>query len=197
MSAGRPVPARAGAAATTRARIVDAVVHCLIRDGVPETSMAAIAAEAGVSKALLHYHYADRGGLLADVATQLGGRLVSRERAAMDDAHGSAAVDVLWRWLDDELARGELRAMLELGLLQQPAVRAASDAVMRSRHHAAARTVEQLFAGLGLVPRLPPALLGDASLAFADGLAVGGREAVLDPRAAFDVFWLALLSLAE
>jgi AcrR family transcriptional regulator len=159
--------------------------------------MAAIAAEAGVSKALLHYHYSDRARLLAEVVDQLGRRIIGRERSAMDRAQGSGAVDALWSWLDDELARGELRALLELALEHEPEVRAASTAAFRAREQAAARTVEQLFAGLGLTPRMPAALLAGASLAFVDGLAIGLSSPNRDPRASFDLFWLALLSLAE
>ncbi len=159
--------------------------------------MAAIAAEGSVSKALLHYHYADRARLLAEVATQLGRRLVERERAVMDAAHGSGAVDALWEWLDGELARGELRALLELAMQREPEVRAATDAAALARSRAAAHTVDRLFTGLGLTPRMPAALLAGASVAFVDGLAIGTATPTRDPRVSFDLFWLALLSLAE
>ena len=159
--------------------------------------MAAIAAEGGVSKALLHYHYSDRARLLAEVASQLGHRIVARERSAMDDAHGSGAVDALWRWLESELARGELRALLELALQHEPEVRAATAAAREARQRSATQTVERLFTGLGLVPRMPAPLLAGASIAFIDGLAVGTASTGHDPRVSFDLFWLALLSLAE
>jgi hypothetical protein len=104
-------------------------------------------------------------------------------------------VDALWSWLDGELAHGELRALLELGMLHEPEVRAACAEAALARRRAASETVERLFVGLGLVPRMPAELLGGASVAFIDGLAIDtGRH---DPRASFDVFWLALLSLAE
>ena len=180
-----------------RIRIVDATVRCLVRDGVAGASMAAIATEAGVSKALLHYHYADRARLMAEVGSQLGQRIVGRERRAMDGVQGSGAVDALWHWLEAELAQGELRALLELALQHEPEVRAATTAVTRAREQAATQTVEQLFAGLGLAPRMPAALLGGASIAFIDGLAVGAVSSARDPRVCFDLFWLALLSLAE
>ena len=157
--------------------------------------MATIAATAEVSKALLHYHYADGASLLAEVVSQLARRIVARERAAVDAASGSGTVDALWNWLEGELARGELRTLLELGMEREPAVKTASAEAALIRCHAADKTVEQLFAGLGLVPRMPARLLGAASIAFMDGLAID--TARRDPRASFDVFWLALLSLAE
>jgi AcrR family transcriptional regulator len=159
--------------------------------------MAAIATEGGVSKALLHYHYADRERLLAEVVAQLGRRITGRERAALDAAAGSSAVDALWEWLAGELTRGELRALLELAMQPEPGVRAAADAVALARGRAATQTVERLFTGLGLTPRMPAALLADASMAFIDGLAVGAPSPGRDPRVSFDLFWLALLSLAE
>ena len=172
-------------------------MHCLVREGVAGTSLAAIAAEGGVSKALLHYHFADRARLLAEVVAHLGQRIVARERAAMDSAHGSGAVDALWEWLDVELSRGELRVSLELAMQPEPEVRAAAAEAAAARVRASAHTVEQLFAGLGLTPRMPAALLGAASIAFVDGLAIGTTSVTRDPRVSFDLFWLALLSLAE
>jgi AcrR family transcriptional regulator len=185
-------PVRAGQ--TARNRILEAAIRSLVRDGT-DASMATIASASGVSKALLHYHYADRASLLAEVVVQLARRIMSRERAAMDAVSGSSAVDALWSWLDGELAHGELRALLELGMLHEPEVRDACAEAALARRRAASETVERLFAGLGLVPRMPAELVGGASVAFIDGLAIDtGRH---DPRASFDVFWLALLSLAE
>lgn len=187
----------AGAGPAARARILDGAARCVVERGAAEASMSAIAAAAGTSKALLHYHYADRAALLAELVTVLTARVTARERAALDGSAGSASVDALWAWLADELARGEVRVLLELGLLRDDAVRAASSSAAERRHAAATHTVEQLFGRLGLTPRLPAPLLGRASLAFVDGLAAASVAAAGDPRVSFDVFWLALLGLAE
>jgi AcrR family transcriptional regulator len=192
--AAAPKP-RAGAAA--RARIVDAAIQSLVRDGATNASMSVIAAAGGVSKALLHYHYADRAHLLAEVAMELGRRIVARERVAIDVARGSAAVDAHWEWLAAELERGELRALLELGVQKEAEVRTAAEAIAVARARAATQTVAHLFGALGLTPRMPAALLAGAVLAFVDGLAIGSPMPARDPRASFDLFWLALLSLAE
>ena len=172
-------------------------MRCLVRDGVTGASMAAIAGEAGVSKALLHYHYADRARLLADVVTHLGRRLVGRERAAIDAAHGSGAVDALWEWLAGELGRGELRTLLELALQREARIHDAAEGAALARIRAATQTVTQLFDGLGLTARMPEALLAGAVVAFIDGLALGAASPTRDPRVSFDLFWLALLGLAE
>jgi AcrR family transcriptional regulator len=192
----QPLPSAGRAGETTRNRILDAAIRALVRDGT-EASMATIASAAQVSKALLHYHYADRASLLAEVVAELARRIVRRERSAVDAAHGSGAVDALWTWLDAELACGELRTLLELGMHREPKVRTVYAEAALARHRAACDSVKQLFGGLGLVPRMPAELLGGASVAFIDGLAVDTHATRRDPRASFDVFWLALLSLAE
>lgn len=194
-SDGQPASSRDGAA--TRQRIVEATIGCVARDGAAESSMAVIAAAAGVSKALLHYHYSDRARLLAEVVTQLGERLAAREHTALDGVSGRRAVDALWRWLDGELARGELRVLMELSLVRDPLVHAAAMAVAESRRASATRTMAALLALLGLEPRVPVELLANASVAFADGLVLGRMVTRGDPRVAFDVFWLAMLGLAD
>jgi AcrR family transcriptional regulator len=187
-----------GSPPDARVRIVDAGVRCITREGVAGASMAAIALEAGVSKALLHYHYRDRATLLAEIVERIGARVISRERAAIDHAEDASGLDALWRWLDGELQRGELASVGELALVREGAVRTASRAVAIQRRRSATRTVEQLFAQLELTPKMPAPLLADASVAFVDGLVLDvANGALRDPRVSFDVFWLALLGLTE
>jgi AcrR family transcriptional regulator len=191
-------PDAAGPASDARSRIVDAGVRCVAREGVAGASMAAIAREAGVSKALLHYHYHDRATLMAEVVERIGQRTVSREAIALESSSGPAGLDALWRWLEEELRLRELSALAELAFAREGRVRAASRAIANDRRRRAASTVERLFAELGLTPRIPPALMAGSVVAFVDGLAldaaVGSSH---DPRVSYDVFWLALLGLTD
>ena len=180
-----------------RARIVRAGARCITREGVTGASMAAIAEEAGVSKALLHYHYHDRATLLAEIAERIGSDVVERERTAVDES-GSGGLDALWGWLEEELRRGELAALATLSLTRLGKVRHATRAAATERRHSAARTIKHLFTELGLTPRIPAALLADAAVAFVDGLALDvANGATRDPRVSYDIFWLALLGLTE
>ena len=179
-----------------RMRIIDAGIRCVVREGVPGTSMSAIAAAAGVSKALLHYHFADRAQLLAGVVTTLGRRVVARERDALEDGEAARVVDLLWHWLHAELRRGELHALLELRTIRDASVRQALEQTGEARRTAAATTVSRLFAGLGLTLRVPVELIGDTTIAFVDGLVLD-HELGRDTRVSFDVFWLAILSLGD
>jgi AcrR family transcriptional regulator len=160
--------------------------------------MAVIAIEAEVSKALLHYHYRDRATLFAEIVERLAVRLVTRERNAIDRVESAGGLDALWAWLDAELRRGELASFVELALVREGAVRTASRAASTHRRRSATRTVERLFAQLELTPKVPAALIADASVAFTDGLALDvANGSMREPRVSFDIFWLALLGLAD
>lgn len=180
---------------SARDRIRDGAARAVVQSG-PAVSMADIAALCGSSKALLHYHYADRAHLLADVARRLASSLVARERAALDAAPPGNAVDAHWRWVEAELRRGELRALLELATVRDAPVRDATAAAAHARRASAATTATLVFEQLGLVPRVPGILIGDTIVAFLDGLALDADSA-RDPRVSFDVLWLALLGLVE
>jgi AcrR family transcriptional regulator len=187
----RPVPL-----GDARSRIVRAGIRCVVRDGMAGASMAAIASEADVSKALLHYHFSDRAQLLAEMTTLLGRRLITREQSALAYNETVTPVERLWQLISAELNRGELRALLALATVHDKAVRDAMDEVSTARRTSSAATVDQLFAQLGLTPRVSTTLIAGASVALVDGLALD-RESGRDSRVSFDVFWLAMLSLGD
>jgi AcrR family transcriptional regulator len=184
--------------ADARLRIVDAGARCIAREGVAGASMAAIAVEAGVSKALLHYHYHDRSRLLAEIVERIGMRTIERERIAIDESDRMGGLDALWQWLEGELHRGELAALAELAIAREAPVRRATRATATERRRSAARTIERLFTELDLTPRVPAPLMADAAVAFIDGLALDvANGSAREPRVSYDIFWLALLGLTE
>lgn len=159
--------------------------------------MASIAAEAGVSKALLHYHFTDRAHLLAEMADVLGRRLAARERTIFARSEETAAIDALWQWLTGELTRGEFRGLLLLGTVKDETVELVITAMNQVRRNSASTTVEHLFARLGLTPRVAVTLIAEAALTFNEGLALRGQLDRATARTSFDVFWLAILSLGD
>jgi AcrR family transcriptional regulator len=179
-------------------RILAAAAECVSALGAAQVSMQAVADGAGVSKALIHYHFRDRDELLARLADWLTVELVHGEEVALDEAAPQAGVDALWTWLDDALRSGRMRALVELGLERGEPVRQAVRRSREARRAQATLTIERLFAALGLQPRLPPPLLADVTVAFVEGLA---GEVALEPdanrRLRFDVYWLSVLNLAE
>jgi AcrR family transcriptional regulator len=185
---------RAGAAE----RILRATARVIVDRGAGALTMNDVAEEAGVSKGLIHYHFHDKETLLARLVEWMARHLVARERAALAESEPREAIDDLWRWLEGELERGHVRVLNELAELRDALVRRAVREGAILRRVAAAESVDHLFALLGLKLRVPAPLLADVVVAFIDGLAVSTVVAPeANPRAAFDVFWLSLLSLAE
>lgn len=187
-----------GAAPPARDRIMRATVERILAGGVAHLSMQDVADAASVSKGLIHYHFHDKEALLARVVEWTAEGLVAREREAMAGAPSAHAVDALWEWLDGELRAGRLRVLIELAHEPGDVVRAAVRAAAQARRTAAAHSIDTLFRRLSLKPRIPVPLLAGLTVAFVDGLAI---EAEVEPdanlRVSFDVFWLAMLNMAE
>lgn len=181
-----------------RERLLAATLRCALRDGGSSVSLQAIATEAAVSKALVLYHYRDKEALLATTIRWLTDRLVAREVAALEKSTSSSVLEEYWRWLDGEIATGELRVLLELSQERGEATRIAMVDSAGQRQAAAERTVSQVFTLLDLAPRLSPAMLASCELAFREGLVIwSSQRSDRTARVAFDVFWLSLLSLAR
>ena len=199
MTAIPPVPPVTGHARTdARERILRSAATRLALSGASVLTMQEVADDAGVSKALIHYHFHDKDTLLTRLVTWMAEGLVRRERAALAMSTPQSAIDDLWRWLEAELVRGHIRALVELAGWGDRGVRAAASEARRRRREAATSSAERLFTLLALRSRIPAALLGDLIVTFVDGAAAaptGGR--VAEARVAFDVLWLALLGLAE
>lgn len=161
-------------------------------------SLQSIAAEAGVSKALVLYHYHDKAALLATAIHWLTDRVVQRERAALATSTAGTVLEEYWRWLEEETRAGELRVLLELSQERATEAREAMAASALLRQAAAEQTVTRIFQLLNLAPRLPPAMLASCELAFREGLVTwGSQRADRNARVAFDVFWLSILSLTR
>lgn len=195
--AAKSEPARRPRASAAE-RILRATARTIVEHGAGALTMNDVAEEAGVSKGLIHYHFHDKETLLARLVEWMTGHLVAREKEALAASEPRAAIDDLWRWLEGELDRGHVRVLNELAEWRDPLVRRAVRQGAVERRAAAAETVDALFAFLGLRLRVPAALVAEVIVAFVDGLALSSVT-VPDgtPRAAFDVFWLGILSLAE
>ena len=161
---------------TTRSRLLQAAVSCVRKHGVANASIQSVASEAGVSKALVLYHFGKKDLLLASTYEWLAKQGAKRERAALLHSDGPRVLEDLWGWVADELACGELVAAFEIACQHEPAVDAVAERVSRERLLAAERTVSEVFSKLALRPRVPLALLGSAQLAFVDGLAMQAMQ---------------------
>ena len=165
--------------------------------GAAAVSMGDVAARAGVSKALVHYHFRDKDSLMLALVEDVGDAVLRRERDAAAGTTGHP-LDAYWTFLERELRGGDLRILGALAEYDSPRVREASRRIGRQRREIAAEHIASIFSLLDLAPRIPPPLVADTVVAFVDGLAAAtALDPERDPRPAFDVLWLALLTLAE
>lgn len=202
MTRGAPADGHAGAAGTASVaattRILGSARDLVARGGAAELSMGDVAAAAGVSKALVHYHFRDKESLIHALVEDVGRALLAREREALAATPTEHALDAYWGWLERELRAGDVRVLAALGEYDSLRVRSAARGVAQQRRELAAQHVSRLFAQLGLTPRLPAELVAETVVAFVDGLAIAcALEPERELRPAFDVLWLALLSLTE
>jgi AcrR family transcriptional regulator len=97
------------AAPEGRERLLDAAVRLIAREGIDNVRIARIAAEAGVSAGLVHYHFASRDALLEEAIEHSYERAGDMRLAAL----GEGRADAVQR----------LRAMIDQCLPSTPALR--------------------------------------------------------------------------
>lgn len=182
----------------TRERLLFAALKRAQRDGTGALSLATIASEAHLSKALVLYHFKDKDEVLASFVTWLNARVLDRERNALAHSTAATVLEDLWRWLHDELDQGELRVLVELSQERGTKTRQALDVSAADRQATAEDTMARVFALLELTPRLPTSMLAACERAFREGLVLAaGHQGNGNARVAFDVLWLSLLNLTR
>lgn len=174
-----------------RLRLLAAALSLGAREGVGALSIQAIAATAGVSKALVLYHFDDKQALLVALLEHVvAGDVAALESAARAE-EPVTALRALAADADGVAARGLL-----VTLSREAALRTEASARRAVREVAATTLATAVLRSAGLRPRIARALLGQVVLQQLDGLATAG--ATPDVReGALDAFTLALLSLGE
>ncbi len=116
------------AAEEARNRILTAAADCIVRDGLVNVRMAAIAKAAGVSSGLVHYHFTTKEQLFTDVLSHSSAISHTLTERALERA-GTQPSQRLSAFLDrclpsDELLAHDWRLWQELDLLclRQPAL---------------------------------------------------------------------------
>jgi AcrR family transcriptional regulator len=80
-----------GPAARTRIRIVEATLSCLRRDGVPGTSISAIARESGISRPTIYAHFGDVDEVVHAAVEHAALEITARIALDVSRADGTAA----------------------------------------------------------------------------------------------------------
>jgi AcrR family transcriptional regulator len=183
--------------AETANRLLEGAIRLGVAQGVGALSLQGIATTAGVSKALVLYHFGDKPALLAAVVERLGAQSVERLERAM---HGQDALQEWQAMMRAEAASGELAL---LASLSQEAELSGSPAVpeaRRARETRAATLAEAMLHTLGLTPRVPAPLLGRVLIRHMDGLVIATARGASTPEeldAELDTFTLALFGLGR
>lgn len=184
--------------AESGARLVDAALRLGVREGAGALSLQRIATTAGVSKALLLYHFSGKAALLAELADRLARDAAARMLTA------AMAPDALLAWralAHTELERGELALLAALATEPEAKVAGASSSAARSlREEAGTRLASAIMTSVRLECRVPPTYLGRLLVRHVDGIAVAAAHVPLgagELEAELDTFAIALLGLGK
>ncbi|MFN8160800.1 MAG: TetR/AcrR family transcriptional regulator [Solirubrobacterales bacterium] len=180
MNAELPAVAEAGPApeSSARERILDAAVERIAGEGIDDVRIARIAVDAGVSPALVHYHFDSRETLLAE-ALEHSYHRVGRDRIPPDEPPSSGPEQRLRRMVETYLPlpgeqRRDWMLWVELWLraMRHPGLEPTSARLYADMH---ARVRDAALAAAG--DRRPsdgwdPDEFADHLLALIDGLGV-------------------------
>lgn len=114
---------------TTRRRIVEAGRQCFYDQGVSETAVEQIARAAGVGRATLYLHFANKDAILLEVlATNMRGvRTIFRELCEIDGIDTRAVRAWLDHYVETIRAHGDAMRLFHVGLANDPAARTLID----------------------------------------------------------------------
>lgn len=179
--------------AETAPRILEAAHALGAAEGVTALTLQGVATAAGVSKALVLYHFGGKDQLLEALAEWV----VEADARAVDGA--ATAPDPLdgWRQVAGDARLRASRALLA-SLLQEAALRPRAAALTAPRARAATRLATAMLRAAELRPRIATPLLGQVLLHQLDGVAVTPAAAnAADMDAALDAAALAVLGLGR
>ena len=156
-------------AAKTREAIVSAALACFERHGLARATMEQIAAEAGVTKGAVYWHFSNKHEIFHALRQQVSLPLLDRADTTLLHAAGAPALERVGRFLDATLEALEgdrrLREALSVMLFKCEYVEAMADELDDGR-----RNTRRLVAAL--------------EAAYADARVEGSLRADLTPRAA-------------
>lgn len=163
-------------------------------------TVGSVASRAGVSTALVHYHFDTKAKLMLAAAVRLAAARSERRLAAFGARGALRALDDVWEMLLESAESGEERAYLELALhaLADDGI-AAALADDRTREHASLGSrLPAFLAELGARPVAGTEELVVVVTAALDGFTLALlHQSAASVRAAYDAFWLTLISAGQ
>ncbi len=176
---------RERAAADARTRILAAAVECIVRDGLAQVRMAAIARTAGVSAGLLHYHFDTKELLFGEVLKYSHGASAELNQRALADA-GDGPAKRLSSFLDRCLPSDQQRAdewllWQELALLciRDPHLATVGAELYEDLYNTVSDIVRDGVEAGVFATTLEPRMIAETAVALTDGL--GARVLAGEP----------------
>jgi len=172
-----------------------------MQSGLADLTVGEVAKAAGVSTALVHYHFDTKQALLIAVAEAVATSAVESLAQALAHGRGLETVDRVWERAQAGAADGDGRLLAELS---SRATRDANIAAAVGRRMAASRSalaarLPELARELGASLAVPVDEAAAALAALLDGLvlAMVAGSTVPDVRTAYDAFWLTLIAAGQ
>jgi TetR/AcrR family transcriptional regulator, regulator of biofilm formation and stress response len=157
-----------------RARLVDAAIQVMSREGVSHATTRAIVSEAGMTTGAFHYSFFSKEELVLEVMRILNARAFQAVREQVRaDGTGPEVIDrVVGAYVDHvagDAARRQLSFELTLHALREPGLREAAVELYRATLDGAEELLELMARSGGFDWRLPPAELSRRTLSLIDG----------------------------
>jgi AcrR family transcriptional regulator len=189
---------RSGGGARTRERIVAAARKHVLLGGEAAASSGRVAADIGMSKALVHYHFADKRELLKAVASTCTEAMRSRPGATAGAPSGGSVIDRCRDWVMQELEARDLETLIQLARSDDAEIAAVAEFGVGEFRSMVASEVRHALATLELRLVIRTDLVADLMATTAIGLASVGRVGQ-EPgtRTVIDTLWLAILRLTR
>lgn len=181
-----------------KGRIVAAVRGQVLRGGEGAASSAQVATAAGVSKALVYYHFHDKRELFCGLVDDCEERIRSRVGTNGRVGRSASPVDEFKAWVGREFDAGDANVLIRLGQVEDVVVRQASLRGVETFRATIGRQMETTFQQLGTPPPLPLDFLARlmatmiiGALTRGEGISTPERNELLD------ILWLAVLRLGD
>jgi len=168
---------------TSRQQVLDAAVQTLAKRGFANTSVSDIANAAGMSKGVVHYHFANKEDLIVRVLGQCYDTLSACVRKAWSEPGTPSerirrALREMWVTRTGGSAEMTVVADLMAQGIHDPKIKKALAARFHTSREELVKELVTAFENLGLRPKLPAEVVARIVMAALDGL---GLHQIFDP----------------
>ncbi len=159
----------------SRRSVVEAAVRALAQQGFANTSVSDIAHSAGMSKGVVHYHFANKDDLIARVLEHCSSVVRERARAAWE--LGGTPTERIRRllreaWLIRREGIPEIRVIMDLmaQAVHDPHLRGAVAKMMQTSRAQIVEEFTRSFESMGICSKVAPPAIARILLGSLDGL---------------------------